>query len=276
MYKGSGDVGADGADAADVLRWRLKRQADSAAVAEPTAGAAAGDGPGSGEDGEAMMEAALEAALEAAGSDSYDGEDQSGSEDGSAEQPVAAPGAGIPAEPEAVTAANAAPDSFSQVCSVEQARGGAGCAVHGVLHFGAVVKSEAEHMQVDMSLPRDELRRRFPDFPGIAAAVEVTLHAGEALFLPASWFHEVTSSSGGGEVAHTAVNYWFHPPDNLDLAAEAGAEQAGRFPYTSEFWGYMWNSRVARCGWAAGLAVPVRSSCGGVQGVGSKRKQPDS
>lgn len=124
MYKGSGDVGADGADAADVLRWRLKRQADSAAVAEPTAGAAAGDGAArSSEDGEAMMEAALEAALEAAGSDSYDGEDQSGSEDGSAEQPVAAPGAGIPAEPEAATAANAAPDSFSQVCSAEQARG---------------------------------------------------------------------------------------------------------------------------------------------------------
>ena len=42
------------------------------------------------------------------------------------------------------------------------------------------------------------------------------------------WFHEVTSfpcgSSGGegpepseaGRGGHLAVNYWFHPPDNLD------------------------------------------------------------
>ena len=57
------------------------------------------------------------------------------------------------------------------------------------------------------------------------------------LYLPAGWFHEVTSSSAAdegntGEVAeedkvgHLAFNYWFHPPDRLEADK----------PYSSDFW----------------------------------------
>ncbi|WBW75541.1 histone demethylase jmj4 [Schizosaccharomyces osmophilus] len=44
----------------------------------------------------------------------------------------------------------------------------------------------------------------------------VDLEPGDMFYLPASWFHEVTSSSPEGESnIHVAFNYWFHPPDNL-------------------------------------------------------------
>ncbi|KAI1787097.1 Clavaminate synthase-like protein [Ganoderma leucocontextum] len=53
----------------------------------------------------------------------------------------------------------------------------------------------------------------------------VELSAGEMLYLPASWWHEVTSTSGpsssgdsvkGGADIHMAFNYWFYPPNALD------------------------------------------------------------
>ena len=42
---------------------------------------------------------------------------------------------------------------------------------------------------------------------------EVRLNAGEALYLPGSWFHEVQSE---GEEGHMAVNFWFKAPENID------------------------------------------------------------
>ena len=48
-----------------------------------------------------------------------------------------------------------------------------------------------------------------------AKPLVVELKAGQSLFLPASWFHCVFSSSTEQHSVHLAVNYWFHPPDNL-------------------------------------------------------------
>lgn len=124
-----------------------------------------------------------------------------------------------------------------------------------------------------MSLPEAELRRRFPRFPGVSAAVEVTVRAGEMLFLPASWFHEVTSTSGGSGEPHAAVNYWFHPPDNL----EAGPSEAGRFPYSTDFWPDAWNARASCFPDYAKFSVPVRRASEAAGGdAAGKRKQPDS
>lgn len=47
----------------------------------------------------------------------------------------------------------------------------------------------------------------------LQSAVSITLQAGDLLYMPASWFHCVRSSSGN---YHLAVNYWYHPPDQLD------------------------------------------------------------
>jgi hypothetical protein len=43
----------------------------------------------------------------------------------------------------------------------------------------------------------------------------VDLKAGDMLYLPTSWFHEVTSFSDeeSSDNVHIALNYWFHPPD---------------------------------------------------------------
>ncbi|KAI5198904.1 Clavaminate synthase-like protein [Aureobasidium subglaciale] len=42
----------------------------------------------------------------------------------------------------------------------------------------------------------------------------VDLKAGDMLYLPTSWFHEVTSfSDESDDNIHIALNYWFHPPD---------------------------------------------------------------
>jgi hypothetical protein len=60
---------------------------------------------------------------------------------------------------------------------------------------------------------------------GAGPPLEVELQAGEMLFLPCGWFHEVTSLSAGPE-GHLAFNYWFWPPDG------SSAER----PYTSPFW----------------------------------------
>lgn len=49
---------------------------------------------------------------------------------------------------------------------------------------------------------------------GCPLPMEIHLKAGQMLYLPASWYHEVTSYSDSQEESglHMALNYWFHPP----------------------------------------------------------------
>jgi hypothetical protein len=58
----------------------------------------------------------------------------------------------------------------------------------------------------------------FPLFKG-AVRMEVTVKAGEALYLPCGWFHDVSSAESGD--GHVAFNYWFHPPP---MSASENAE----------------------------------------------------
>ncbi|CCM00541.1 uncharacterized protein FIBRA_02575 [Fibroporia radiculosa] len=70
-------------------------------------------------------------------------------------------------------------------------------------------------------LPIDFSPELFPRFGNSRAPFVVELSAGETLYLPASWWHEVTSSgsaigdekSENGTNMHMAFNYWFYPPD---------------------------------------------------------------
>lgn len=61
------------------------------------------------------------------------------------------------------------------------------------------------------------------------------------LYLPAGWFHNVKSlnaQEGRGNCTdsyHLAVNYWFHPPDNLDSSAKGFSK-----PYLRSFWIDRW------------------------------------
>lgn len=58
----------------------------------------------------------------------------------------------------------------------------------------------------------------------------IELRAGDLLYLPAGWFHEVSSSGG----LHMALNYWMHPPDT--------GTPFGK-PYKSKFWPRDYQSR---------------------------------
>ena len=51
-------------------------------------------------------------------------------------------------------------------------------------------------------------------------SLECELKAGEMLYMPCGWFHEVRSYSNSKEGGHLALNYWFHPPDNLDISVQ--------------------------------------------------------
>lgn len=93
--------------------------------------------------------------------------------------------------------------------------------------------------RIDLSQPRDEIVRQFPRFAEVAdTMIECTLRAGEMLYLPAGWFHEVssfgTSTESSVQPQHMALNYWFHPPDNDSFER----------PYKSGFWPRDWHDRV--------------------------------
>lgn len=104
-------------------------------------------------------------------------------------------------------------------------------------------------MQVDLTLPEQAIQEQFPLFPGLHAAAEVTLTGGQMLFLPAGWFHEVTSFTAADSDTHVALNYWFHPPDT-------GAAGTLAHPYSSDFWPSLWNARVHRHSWGLHCRVP--------------------
>ena len=89
---------------------------------------------------------------------------------------------------------------------------------------------------------RAEVRKRWPD---LARAREVTCDvlAGDVLYLPAGWFHEVTSfvAPAAGHPkrdCHCAINYWFHPPDGETYAA----------PYRDRFWESDFEHRLGELG----------------------------
>jgi hypothetical protein len=56
-----------------------------------------------------------------------------------------------------------------------------------------------------------DVKEKHPSFANCRESL-VELEAGQCLYLPASWFHFVTSYGP----FHLAINYWYHPPDQLD------------------------------------------------------------
>lgn len=80
-----------------------------------------------------------------------------------------------------------------------------------------------------------QIQANFPEFLEARSAF-CNVKAGDMLYLPASWFHEVTSF-GSGKDGHLAMNYWFHPPD---------AENCFVKPYSTDFWTNDFKQRFPR------------------------------
>lgn len=92
--------------------------------------------------------------------------------------------------------------------------------------------------RMDLTLPTDQLQTDFPPFKDSTDTV-VEVMAGQCLYMPASWFHCVTSHvstpSKTQPPMHLAINYWYHPPDRSECFES---------PYLDEQY------------WAAGRAKP--------------------
>jgi Cupin-like domain len=98
--------------------------------------------------------------------------------------------------------------------------------------------------RVDLSEGREVIRESFPEFP-LEAEVSVDLSAGQCLYLPTGWFHNVTSLGPANDApstpecpfahdgGHMAFNYWYYPPDTQDFHK----------PYSSPFWEKDWAAR---------------------------------
>mmetsp|Transcript_9372 Transcript_9372/g.26765 ORF Transcript_9372/g.26765 Transcript_9372/m.26765 type:complete len:633 (+) Transcript_9372:184-2082(+) len=114
---------------------------------------------------------------------------------------------------------------------------------------------------VDLRKEDRQLQAEFPLFPGKSSAAVAEVQAGEMLYLPAGWFHEVTSTGGRDSGGHLALNFWMHPPDNLDPSL--GGMTA---PYCNPLWPALWEKRRTKCSDA---------SCGGSSAAGpSLQDQP--
>lgn len=95
---------------------------------------------------------------------------------------------------------------------------------------------------VDLNQDSKSLLRKYPDFP-LSECLEVEVKAGQMLYLPCGWFHEVRSFSNPQEEGsrfHCALNYWFHPPDNLDPSLKGF-----KAPYSSDYYPSIWRNREA-------------------------------
>ncbi|KAI0798200.1 cupin-like domain-containing protein [Abortiporus biennis] len=114
--------------------------------------------------------------------------------------------------------------------------------------------------------PSDILPDSFPNLKKTTEPYVVELNAGDMLYLPASWWHEVTSTSvpedeGTGGV-HMAFNYWFYPPTNDDFD----------HPYEDQLvWGYF-REKLGESANQNGR----EDRASGLDGSSGKRKNEDS
>jgi hypothetical protein len=98
------------------------------------------------------------------------------------------------------------------------------------------VKDPLNFSLVDTALDEKSMQEMFPRFErAIKATIEISSEKQEIAYIPASWFHEVTSFGGKNEKMgrHTALNYWFHPQDGTSFDS----------PYSSSFWAKDWALR---------------------------------
>jgi hypothetical protein len=89
-----------------------------------------------------------------------------------------------------------------------------------IMDTSSHVRRPDSFSRIDPTMPSADLQREHPAFTRCQECI-VTLKPGQALYLPASWFHCVTSLANTSETAgpnpvHLALNYWYYPPDQCD------------------------------------------------------------
>ena len=101
------------------------------------------------------------------------------------------------------------------------------------------LRYELEELELDGMMKRmdsKDLDHSFPPSFCVQSTahgeyITETLKAGEMLYLPASFFHEVVSFNSNSTTHHMAVNYWYYPP-----ATGSTFDQ----PYEDDYWKERW------------------------------------
>ncbi|KAI8818651.1 cupin-like domain-containing protein [Fimicolochytrium jonesii] len=227
----------DGADSMDVAAWKVQKAEQDVVIAEEN------DGQGLAE-AELRLEEAMKELLAVGGGESGDTDsdddgdllledensEESGaeSEDAEEEQTVTQPGnkrsASSSLSSSATKKSRTTQSSSPTPADVDTPPASFSRIPNAALHAGAA--------------DGDKLSE-FPLLEG-AAKITFTLEAGEALYLPVGWFHEVASRSEQtnkkGEVPlHVALNYWLAPPTKINSDPEAFANC-----YEDNFWKNVW------------------------------------
>ncbi|CAG9464169.1 unnamed protein product [Pedinophyceae sp. YPF-701] len=205
VYRGGGDVRADGASAAEVAAWERRRAALAAA--------------GSDDGDDDALDDLLEAQLRDVAAGDFDDDYEEDSSDSGGDTPSSGggdDGAGL--------------DGVAAGIAVGERREDAGAPEHFSRIDSALLDAGDDAA----------VRAVAPGFPGMEFCAEVEIEAGDVLYMPAGWFHEVTSTSGAARDAagHLAVNFWFHPPDSLAPGASGMAAA-----YSSPYWPSLWERR---------------------------------
>ena len=89
-------------------------------------------------------------------------------------------------------------------------------------------KAPDHFSKIDLTKDESEVVESFPDFMN-TTRLRCQVKSGQMLYLPASWFHSVTSFTPKEEKekGHIAFNYWVHPPDSFSSFEN---------PYNNGFW----------------------------------------
>ena len=82
---------------------------------------------------------------------------------------------------------------------------------------------------INLKSDDDVIFNKFPKYRDIHKLKKrIVVNEGEMFYLPAGWFHNVTSISNKQLSSHFALNYWFHPPIKKDSTIDK--------PYCDSFW----------------------------------------
>lgn len=103
---------------------------------------------------------------------------------------------------------------------------------HDLLHYYLRHEIGSELYEETSAVKQKSMKKKLKQFSLLKQARPLTcvLEEGDLLYLPASWFHEVSSfgSSARDDSLHCALNYWMHPPSLISGTFEQ--------PYEDTYW----------------------------------------
>ncbi|KAL0039653.1 hypothetical protein WJX77_004437 [Trebouxia sp. C0004] len=248
IYKGQPMVSADGSNPRDVKQWQRQQAAESElAAAEEAVKAGQKGAKARLRKAEQALEAVLDAQLGFRQENNDSSEDDDASsfgfpanfKDDYVDSDAEASSSGVDSSPNSAAAVGGALQARGCRSDCKSSKPYQDSGPDGIDWEATVDDSNPPSFsRVDLAQAEWDICTQFPLFPAKHRGLECELKAGEMLFMPCGWFHEVRSYGISEQGGHLALNYWFHPPDNLDTTLE-GMQN----PYRNNYWHAHWAER---------------------------------